>query len=317
MQQEAVEDGFVPQNTMNSGGAGTDVDERQLLFYIINAFVHHPLGCLTQGNPAAVVLLPPGTHPMTDSAQQSIAAQMNLSETAFVNWNTDDEARTFRIRWFTPTIEVDLCGHATLAAAAALVAAGAATPQDGIRLQTMRKGTLQINFPDRPVDGKRHRFVSMSFPAIHTQGDLSSAESARLLSALGIMTALRVLRTEFDLAVVLPNAQAVANVAPDMRLLREIDVRGVIVCAREGTAGEPVLTSRFFAPRAGIDEDPVTGSAHCVLATMFLQPGQAAVCTQQSERGGRVDVRRGEGEEADRVEIGGCASIVAEGKLFA
>lgn len=302
--------------------------ERELQFFILNAFVLDCAKSLQQGNPAAVVLLPPTTIglPLSNELMQSIATQLNISETAFVSWVTapqsHDLQHSFHIRWFTPKCEVDLCGHATLAAAAALLAAEVVRQESTVHFTTQRKGTLQVCFEDRQGLPAKHKFAKMTFPIIHARQALSDVENEAVLQALRVPSSkkpVRVLRSEFDIVVELQSAADVALLAPDMALLQYIDTRGIIVCAKNGSDvdgsidDDIAIVSRFFAPRAGIAEDPVTGSAHCVLASLYLSEGSGCVCRQLSARGGRLEVFR---SGTDRVHIGGLTRVVAGGSLY-
>lgn len=206
--------------------------------YHVDAFAARPF----EGNPAAVC---PLDHWPDDALLQAIAAENNLSETAFFV----PEEEGFRLRWFTPVTEVDLCGHATLASAHVLYHelghAGAA-----LRFQT-RSGVLRVS-----RDGAGYL---MDFPA---RPPVPCEPPAGLVRALGAQPA-EVLAAD-DYVAVFEDQEAVRALEPDFALLRTLDRRGVVVTAPG--AGEVDFVSRFFAPGHGIPEDPVTGSAHCELA---------------------------------------------------
>ncbi|MFC7592318.1 PhzF family phenazine biosynthesis protein [Nonomuraea antimicrobica] len=191
-----------------------------------------------KGNPAAVCLL---ETPLTAQWMQSVAAEMNLSETAFLLGDS--------LRWFTPTVEVTLCGHATLATAHALYSTGAATGQ--LEFSTA-SGTLTVN---RRADG----MITMDFPAKHVTPATVPEGLEKALGAAPV----RVGKSQLDLLVEVESAETVRSLAPDIAALAALDARGVIVTA-PGT--ETDFVSRFFAPNVGVPEDPVTGSAHCALA---------------------------------------------------
>lgn len=262
----------------------------QAPLWTIDAFTDRPF----HGNPAAVCLL---AEEMPEAWMQQVAAEMQLSETAFLL--RDDDG--FSLRWFTPTTEVDLCGHATIASAHFLWSAGHLKPQAEARFQT-RSGLLTA----RERDG----WITLDFPA-------TPAEPAYpphgLEDALGT-TAKRVGRSVYDLLVELEDEAAVRAVKPDMRALREIPARGIIITARADTPGYDFV-SRFFAPASGVPEDPVTGSAHCALGPWWAAElgRDDLVGYQASERGGvvRVEVR------GDRVRLAGHAVTVCRGTLEA
>lgn len=254
--------------------------------YIADAFTDAPF----RGNPAAVCF--PGE--VDDAWMAHVAAEMNLSETAFL-W---PEGEGWRLRWRTPTVEVDLCGHATLASAHVLWSTGRLASDAVARFQT-RSGALTAT---RVGDA-----IELDFPATR----IAPAEAPpALLEALGVDG--EVLRAGPDWMVVLPDEASVRAVAPDFRRLRSIDVRGVMVTA---PGDEASFVSRFFAPGSGIDEDPVTGSAHCALCPYWSERlGKAQMTARQlSARGGRLDVEL----RGDRVVLQGQAVTILEGNLAA
>lgn len=270
---------------------------RRLRFFVINAFITN--NRLTSGNPAAVVLVPPGEENPTDDEKQALATQMNLSETAFVNWEDPSSLTDLEIQWFTPTTEVDLCGHATLAAAVALSSVVSLTPIT--ELKTKNAGVLKV----QTLSGGR---IAMEFP-IDRASDV--IENKQLLSALGLKYG-RVRRAKYDYVVELESQALVAQVEPDFDKLREVDTRGVAVCSK-GAARDVAFVARFFAPKFGINEDPVTGSMMCILAPLFLKDGAPAqVAKQLSKRGGLLQVAvRGE-----KVEMCGASSVIVDGEVF-
>ena len=241
------------------------------------------------GNPAAVCQL---DGPAPEAWMQSVAAEMNLAETAFL---APRRAGEWDLRWFTPTVEVDLCGHATLASTHIL-----GTPA---RFHT-RSGVLSC----APVgDG----WIEMDFPALEPT---VAAVDDRLLRAIGTTDVYTVATSRFDLLVELGSAEAVRTLQPDFGALRGLGARGVIVTAPGDVEGVDMV-SRFFAPGAGIDEDPVTGSAHCVLAPFWAaRTGRTTLVGHQaSRRGGLVRMRL----DGDRVHLGGKAVTVWSGHLHA
>jgi PhzF family phenazine biosynthesis protein len=254
----------------------------------IDAFTSRPFS----GNPAAVCLLDRQREPPW---MQSVAAEMNLSETAFVRPLDDG----FELRWFTPTVEVALCGHATLAAAHALWQQGLVREGGPIRFHT-KSGLLTAS-----RNGDR---IELDFPATPAE---TADPPAGLLDALGV-DAVFVGRTRFDFLVVVATEAEVRSLAPDFARLRATGARGTIVTSVSQDSRFDFV-SRFFAPGAGIDEDPVTGSAHCCLAPFWrARLGKDQMTAYQaSPRGGVVDVRA----SGDRVILGGQAVTVWTGEL--
>ena len=260
----------------------------------IDAFAEAPF----TGNPAAVALL---EAPADPAWMQAVAAEMNLSETAFV---VPAGAGRFHLRWFTPGAEVELCGHATLAAAHALWRRGRAGPSERIRFETRFAGPLTC----RP-DGAA---IAMSFPA---DRPARVEPPAGLLAALGDPEIRACAASRHDYLLELPDAEAVRRLAPDLAALRAIAARGVIVTA-PGDPSEADFVSRFFAPRLRVAEDPVTGSAHCVLGPYWgpRLGRHRLVGRQLSARGGRVGVSLEPGGE--RLELSGGAVTILAGELL-
>jgi PhzF family phenazine biosynthesis protein len=263
-------------------------------YWICDAFAAQPFG----GNPAAVV---PLTGPARVDWMQAVAGEFNLSETAFC-W---PEEGVWRLRWFTPRVEVDLCGHATLASAAVLWHSGQDSAER-IAFQT-RSGLLTAHRLD--AAGRR---IRLDFPA--TPCSPLREPSAVLADALGARVCWLGANAS-DWLVELDDAETVAGLAPDFGRLAELPPRGVAVTARGGPAWGCDLVSRFFAPRVGIDEDPVTGSVHCALAPFWSQRlGKNLLrCRQLSPRGGELEAE----VVGDRVLLSGAALVVAEGRLLA
>jgi PhzF family phenazine biosynthesis protein len=254
----------------------------------VDAFTDRPFA----GNPAAVCILPAARD---EAWMQDVAREMNLSETAFLH----PRGGEWDLRWFTPACEVDLCGHATLAAAHLLWEDGRLPADAEARFHT-RSGLLTAR-----RDGA---WISMNFPAKPEEETAASPELAR---ALGIAP-VYVGRSHFDCLVEVESEEAVRELRPDFGLLRGVAARGIIVTSRSETPGVDFV-SRFFAPRVGVDEDPVTGSAHCCLAPYWAKKlGRAElVGFQASARGGTVRVRA----DGDRVHLGGQAVTVMRGEL--
>lgn len=254
----------------------------------VDAFTDRPFA----GNPAAVVWL---DAPADPAWMQNVAAEMNLAETAFVRKLADG----YSLRWFTPKVEVDLCGHATLASAHALWTSGTVT-EEPLRFHT-RSGVLTCS-----RDGL---LIELDFPATPPT---EAAVDPAVMSALGVSSAVFFGRSRFDVLVQLPSATELRSLQPDLRKLAATDARGVIVTA---VSDDPKFDfiSRFFAPRVGVDEDPVTGSAHCALTPYWAEKlGKMALTAfQASERGGVLHLRL----NGDRVILGGHAVTVWEGAI--
>ena len=261
-----------------------------LPLFQVDAFAPQPFS----GNPAAVCIL---SDQRTDNWLQDVASEMNLSETAFVR-SLDGE---FELRWFTPTQEVDLCGHATLATAHVLWQEGLAEPSQPIKFQT-RSGVLTAAFRDD--------LIELDFPRTRVE---PCPPPPGLLEALGA-DAEFVGRSCFDFLVELENESALRALQPNFAELSRIETRGVIATCRSSNS-EFDFMSRFFAPSAGVNEDPVCGSAHCSLADFWSQRlgKDTMLAYQASERGGVVRVRVVD----ERVFLGGTAVTVLKGKLVA
>jgi PhzF family phenazine biosynthesis protein len=256
----------------------------------VNAFTSEPFG----GNPAAVCLL---TEARDATWMQRVAREMNLAETAFLGRHDNG----FALRWFTPTVEVDLCGHATLASAHVLWESGRLPAGDAARFHT-RSGLLTAV--------RRGDWIELDFPA--TPDEQVQAPPA-LIAALGVSPRYAG-KSRFDYIIELDSEGAVRDVRPDFRGLSTIHTRGVIVTSRSDNADFDFV-SRFFAPASGIDEDPVTGSAHCCLAPFWsVRLGKDEFLARQiSSRGGLLKVRL----DADRVRISGQAVTIWRGELLA
>jgi len=275
--------------------------------YQVDAFTRVPF----KGNPAAVCLLP---NTLDDALMQAIAAEMNLSETAFVMPVEDmpwQETARFSLRWFTPTVEVRLCGHATLATAAVLFGAV------GVQTEAVTFETLSGDLIARRVAGGSAAFetIALDFPA---DTPVPCAPPAGALKALGVTLAQAAAygTRAHDLLIHLADAQQVRDLRPDFAALlacAELDsYRGVMVTAASEAPYD--FVSRFFAPRVGINEDPVTGSAHTLLTPYWsaLLGKTEMLAYQASARGGEIGVRLAEN---DRVELTGDAVVVCKGEL--
>jgi predicted PhzF superfamily epimerase YddE/YHI9 len=226
---------------------------------------------------------------------QYVAREMNLSETAFLRRQTDG----FELRWFTPAVEVDLCGHATLASAHVLWEAGYLKPGQPARFHT-RSGLLSAE--------RANPWIELDFPA-HPPEEAYPPDG--LLRALGV-EACYVGKSRFDYLVEVDGEDVIRQMRPDFRALGQLATRGIIVTSK--TISPPYdFVSRFFAPAAGIDEDPVTGSAHCCLGPFWKARfgKDEFVAYQASPRGGLLHVRVAE----PRVFLGGKAVTVLRGEL--
>jgi PhzF family phenazine biosynthesis protein len=259
-----------------------------LPLFLVDAFTDHAFA----GNPAAVCLLPSWRD---DHWLGAVASEMNLSETAYLVKNPD----SFDLRWFTPKVEVDLCGHATLASAHVLWEQGAAKTDEEIRFST-KSGILkaQRNGDDMELD----------FPVKQEE---PAQAPAGLVEALNVKP-LYVGKNQFDYLLELESETVLRAIAPDFKRLATIPVRGIIVTCSSASPKFDFV-SRFFAPGSGVDEDPVTGSAHCCLGAFWQKRlGKSAfVAYQASARGGVVKVRI----ENGRAFLGGKAVTVAKGEL--
>ncbi len=284
----------------------------------VDAFADAPF----RGNPAAVALFAPDDERLDDDALlQAVALEMNLSETAFPRPRPDGD---WDLRWFTPAAEVDLCGHATLATAHALFTEGL-VGTDHVTFHT-RSGPLICRRSggasgdgaaqggvggSRPDPGTT---VVMDFPAADVDPiEADPALADALDRGLGLTPV--ALGSSFDLVVHVEGADAVARLQPDIGALAEIDTRAVVVTAEGDVGGGPAhFVSRVFGPRVGIAEDPVTGSAHTILAPWWSSRlGRTDFAAHQvSPRGGRLAVRL----VGDRVELEGRAVTVLDGRLL-
>ncbi len=245
------------------------------------------------GNPAAVCLLPEACDA---SWMQQVASEMNLSETAFLY----PKGVGYDLRWFTPVCEVDLCGHATLASAHVLWEEKYVGSETTIQFET-RSGGLRAE--------KKENRIQIDFPAEAEQGVDAPLE---LLEALNV-EAVYLGKTRFDYLIEVRNETVLRSIQPDFNRLKKVAMRGVIVTASTSNANYDFV-SRFFAPAAGIDEDPVTGSAHCVLGPYWEKRigKNELTAYQASARGGRLKVRC----QGERVLLEGEALTVFRGSLL-
>lgn len=260
---------------------------RRIPFYQVDAFSTGPF----TGNPAAVCLLDAWPD---DAVLQRIATENNLSETAFVVKQDDG----FRLRWFTPAVEVDLCGHATLAAASVLLSQEGAG--DSVRFFS-RSGELTVT----SQDGK----FTLDFPQV-TPSRIAAPQG--LLSALGLEEGTGETWQASDLIVVIDDEAQLDTLKPDFAALNTFNTRGVVVTAASRTFD---FRSRWFGPQVGVNEDPVTGSAHTFLAPLWSE--KLAKKTLHAQQGGS---RKGELichiKDNGRVALSGAACRVIEGTFL-
>ncbi|MBL9139520.1 MAG: PhzF family phenazine biosynthesis protein [Verrucomicrobiales bacterium] len=270
----------------------TKHSDPRIRLFGVDAFASKVFG----GNPAAVCLLQAAA---TVPVMQSVAAEMNLSETAFLV--PEPGTRRWGLRWFTPSSEVDLCGHATLASAHVLWESDFLEPDEPAEFQTRVSGVLSCR-----RDGDR---IAMDFPA--RPASATEAPSG-LLNSLGC-EAVWVGRTAYDFLIEVGDARVVRQLRPDYGALARLPVRGVIVTSRCDDGFD--FVSRFFAPGVGVAEDPVTGSAHCSLGPYWAERlGRNSLhAWQASARGGEVGVR----VKGDRVELSGQAFTTWRGEWVA
>ncbi|MEC7948969.1 MAG: PhzF family phenazine biosynthesis protein [Myxococcota bacterium] len=264
---------------------------RALPFYQVDAFTDAAFG----GNPAAVVI---SQAPLRAGQMQAIAAENNLSETAFLVPRSDGD---WDLRWFTPTLEVDLCGHATLGAARALQHRG---DLQGRTCFHTASGVLAV-----AATGSR---LEMDLPVVPVN---ERVEDPALIAALGQTAELwsvpRIHGCRYVLCRV-ANETAVRAATPDLPALRALETNVVLTAPGDGPHD---VVSRFFAPGSGVEEDPVTGSAHCTLSPFWSGRlgRQTLHCVQASARGGELEATL----DGDRVRLSGHAVVVIEGTLHA
>lgn len=260
---------------------------RPALFQV-DAFTDKPF----KGNPAAVCILPEA---FDEAWMQNVAMEMNLSETAFLHKRQDG----FRLRWFTPSVEVDLCGHATLASAHVLWESRILKPDEQGRFHT-RSGLLTAK--------RRDDWIELDFPA---EPEDEAPIPSELVNAIGVSPKYTG-RNRFDYLLEVESEKVVREIRPDFKLLASVPARGIIITSISDS-DEYDFVSRFFAPAVGINEDPVTGSAHCCLGPFWKKRLNKNNFTayQASSRGGVVRVN----VKDNRVLLGGQAVTVFKGEL--
>ncbi len=255
----------------------------------VDSFTNKPFA----GNPAGVCILPEA---ILDSEMLNIAKEMNLPETAFLQGT----GVGYNLRWFTPSTEIELCGHATLASAHILWETGNLRPDEIARFDTL-SGELTAK--------KNGEWIDLDFPAEY---ETNADTPVEITDALGVKP-IYVGKNRFDYLVEVESEEMVRNIKPNFDLLKKVPSRGIIVTSRADT-GKYDFVSRFFAPAIGVDEDPVTGSAHCCLGPYWESRLNKSrfEAFQLSERGGvvRVEVK------SDRVILSGQAITVIEGEII-
>ncbi|MBC6461551.1 PhzF family phenazine biosynthesis protein [Actinomadura sp. HBU206391] len=263
---------------------------------VVDAFADRPF----TGNTAGVCLLGPAA---ADAAwMQAVAAEMKHSETAFPR-PIDGPDADFELRWFTPAVEVALCGHATLAAAHVLYEAGAVPADRTIRFQTLHSGVLTARRDERG-------WIEMDFPACPAE---PAPAPEGLEEMLGVPVGWTGWNAQRDLLVQISGEEAVRGLAPDLDALAGLGGRGIIVTSIADPGHGHDFVSRFFGPAVGVSEDPVTGSAHCALAPYWAERigRDSLLGYQASPRGGYVQAT----VRGDRVTLCGPARTVLEGEL--
>ena len=257
----------------------------------VDSFTNRPFA----GNPAGVCILP---KPADPTWMLNVAREMNLAETAFLVPQRDG----YDLRWFTPSVEVDLCGHATLASAHVLWEDGQLKPDIQARFHT-KSGLLTAD--------RRDAWIELDFPATPAT---AAPAPAGLSDAIGAKAQF-VGRSKFDYLVEVESETVLRKLDPDMGAIARVEARGVIVTSRADGKSKYDFVSRFFAPQSGVPEDPVTGSAHCALAPYWgAKLGKKKlVAFQASARGGEIRLQL----EGDRVRLGGQAVTVLRAELTA
>ncbi|MBI9046259.1 MAG: PhzF family phenazine biosynthesis protein [Anaerolineaceae bacterium] len=261
---------------------------KQIIFQV-DSFSKEPF----KGNPAGVCIL---EEQKSDEWMKAVAREMNLSETAFLM----SEGQGYRLRWFTPAAEVDLCGHATLASAHILWESGLEKPGTLIQFFT-RSGLLTAS-----LSGE---WIELNFPVTRVE---ETAAPHGLIEAMG-KEPLFVGVGGDDYLLEYESREDIFSLVPDYGLLKKVEARGVIATCQSDD-DEYDFISRFFAPRVGVDEDPVTGSAHCRLVPYWKEKlgKNTFKAYQASARGGELRLRL----DGERVIIGGQAVTVLKGELL-
>ncbi|MGH1470893.1 MAG: PhzF family phenazine biosynthesis protein [Cellvibrionaceae bacterium] len=260
-------------------------------FYIVDAFTNEPF----KGNPAAVVIL---KEEKTAIWMQKIAAEFNLSETAFLNHKKNNQ---WALRWFTPTVEVNLCGHATLASARTLHEFIDTDSQEFIFHTKSGELLATISEDD----------ITLDFPAI----DLKPFENFSLVENVLGEKLENCMANERNIFAELENESAIINFSPNYEKISSLKTNGIVITARSTNKNNSIdFVSRYFAPNAGIPEDPVTGSIHCALAPYWSKKLNKKILTakQCSSREGILNLTV---KENGRIELKGKSVIFSKGKI--
>ncbi|KAG8904184.1 hypothetical protein FRC00_014199 [Tulasnella sp. 408] len=289
-----------------------------LLYTIVDAFTSTPFS----GNPASVIILPPAHHTLSSESLLQIAAEFNLSETAFLIPQPSTSPGTLRygLRWFTPTVEVPLCGHATLASARVIFSTPEGQQVDRLEFETL-SGTLVA----RKVPGGSGK-IELDFPA-STLEELASADELAQVSEVvsaaagGGVSVRGVRKAGFFMLVEVDPSFDLEGAVMDANPFAKLPFDAIIITSSRPTSFRPEarFISRVFAPRSGVAEDPVTGSAHCVLTpywsqTLNIPPGVVIEARQASKRGGDLDLIWE--KESGRVRMQGSAVVTMRGELY-
>lgn len=255
-----------------------------------------------EGNPAGVVIVQPEDDWPSDSELQAVAKEVGYSETSFLRAQDDG---TFQLRWFTPTVEVDLCGHATLAAA--FVLWNNKTASESPLVFSTLSGQMKVS-----RDTAQGR-ISLDFPADVPTYDSKIEELRQPLAAALRIEQKHISDTfsgRLDSVVVVDDERHVFQCRPDFDAIQKLETRGVLLTAKSKKSSASDFTSRFFVPRCGIPEDPVTGSAHCLLGPYWAKQLEKSsmVAYQASEQGGMLYIHWP--VSSDRIQISGFAKFI-------
>ncbi|KAM4126076.1 hypothetical protein ACB094_01G361100 [Castanea mollissima] len=292
-------------------------------YYVVDAFTNTAF----KGNPAAVCLL---EEERDEKWLQAVAAEFNFSETCYLTRlsgsdSLDSSNPRFRLRWFTPVAEVELCGHATLAAAHALFSSGLVNSNiiefvtlSGILTAKKFQEAKASNISDiQNVESQDCFLIELDFPTIPTT-DFNSEEVSSISNALNGASVIDIKKTATsdDLFVVLPSGESVVEIQPEFDAIRKCPGSGIIVTGAAPSGSGFDFYSRFFLPKLGVNEDPVTGSAHCALAPYWSKKlGKCdLVAYQASPRSGVLNIHVD--EQNQRVLMRGKSVTIMEGSLL-
>ncbi|KAJ4727503.1 Phenazine biosynthesis PhzF protein [Melia azedarach] len=289
-------------------------------YFVVDAFTDSAF----KGNPAAVCLL---EEEKDEKWLQLVASEFNVSQTCYLTLIDDSPNPRFRLRWFTPVAEVELCGHATLAAAHTLFSRGLVN-SNVVEFVTLSGFLTAKKVPDVKAandsnsqngEAQECSFIELDFPPVPTT-NFNSDEVSLIQKAFGVSSTsiveMKITTTSKDVLVVLPSAKSVTEVQPRFDEILNCPGRGIIVSALAPPESGFDFYSRFFAPKVGINEDPVCGSAHCALATYWSQKlgKHDFVAFQASPRSGILNIHYD--EQKQRVLLRGNAVTVMEGSLL-